>query len=298
MKKKSHFNILILFALITLFGSTTFAAETGMVTMLSLTGARQAAMGEQAILTESDPFNLEYNPAAIAGMEKGKAGLSYHSYFQNQNINTLALIFPAANLDFGVHLRLSSLGDIEARDNIPTTEPLYLFDATDFAGKVFVSKVFSNRFQAGISMGLLLEKIDTKRATAAVFGLGMLYKLDHGFILHGSASNIGGEYKFISENLSTPKILRVGAGYQRDKLNLSADYVNVKSGDGHIHFGGEYLVKEMLYLRTGYQTGYDTRDISAGAGFVHNNLRIDYAFIPYNEDLGTTHRFSLTIAIR
>jgi hypothetical protein len=64
------------------------------------------------------------------------------------------------------------------------------------------------------------------------------------------------------------------------------------------YFGGEYLIKEVLYLRAGYQTGYDNRGLSAGAGFVYKEFRIDYAFVPYQSDLGNSHRFSLTYSIK
>lgn len=295
--KRRPLQLFVLIALMT-FSLPAAASETGMINMLNLTGARQVAMGETATLYEPDPFNLEYNPAAITGLEHGQAAFSHNEFFQNRNTNTLAIIFPAADIDFGVHLRLSSIGDIEARGANPSSEPLYLFDATDFAGKLFAAKQVSKRLQLGVSIGMLLEKIDTYRATALAMGLGAVYKLDYGLALHGSAANIGGEFTYIDEKQSTPKIFRFGAGYQRKNLNVSADYVNVKSGDGHIHVGGEYFIEQMLFIRAGYQTGYDNRDMSAGAGFVYNNLRIDYAFVPYDNDLGTTHRFSLTIALR
>ncbi|MEZ5358339.1 MAG: PorV/PorQ family protein [Candidatus Zixiibacteriota bacterium] len=298
MKQTIRYTLSLTIGILVLLCLPLAASETGMIHLLNLTGARQVAMGEVANLHDPDPFNLEYNPATITGLEHGRAGFSHNEFFLNWSTNSLAIIFPAAGYDFGVHLRVSSIGDIEARDETPTTDPLYLFDATDFSGKAFIAKAVTPRLHIGASAGLLLEKIDVHRATALALGLGAVYKLDNGLAFHGSMANIGGDFSYISQKQSTPKIFRAGAGYHRKDLTLSADYVNIKSGDGHIHVGGEYFIDEMLFVRAGYQTGYDTRDISAGAGFVYNNLRIDYAFVPYKNDLGTTHRFALTIALR
>ncbi|MCK5127083.1 MAG: PorV/PorQ family protein [candidate division Zixibacteria bacterium] len=297
MNRKQLFT-LSSFLLLSFFAGNAFAGKTGMLNLLNLTGPRQVAMGETGVLSEADPFNLEYNPAMIAGMKNSQVGISHNSFFQDRHTNTLALIFPAAGMDFGVHIRLSSVSDLEARGENPSEEPDYLFSPNDFAGKVFAAKNITDRLQAGISLGLLLEKIDTHRAVAGVFGLGAVYRFEHGFSAHASVANLGSQFTFITDKQSTPKIVRFGADFHKKDLNISADYVNIKSSDGHIHLGGEYLLEEVLFLRLGYQTGYDNRDFSAGTGFVYNNLRIDYAFVPYDSDLGSTHRFSLTISIR
>ena len=298
MMRKRILPIVSAIAIVLLAAIPMQAAETGMLNLLNLTGARQVAMGETIVLSDSDPFNLEYNPAAITGLERGKAGFSHNEFFENRSTNSLAIIFPAGGLDFGAHIRLSSVNDIEARGDNPSTEPDYLFDAHDFASKIFAAKQFNDRFRAGVSFGLLLEKIDTDRATAIVFGLGGIYQLQYGISVHGSASNLGGNFHYHTEDQKVPSIFRLGAGYSRRELNAAIDYVSIKSGDNHIHVGAEYLIEEILFLRAGYQTGYDNRDLSAGIGVLYNNWRFDYAFVPYDSDLGSTHRLSLTVALR
>lgn len=278
--------------------SATAAGTTGMVDMLNLTGARQAAMGETAQLNGLDPFNLEFNPATIVGTPRGRFGFSHHSFIQDRNTNSLAVIFPVKTMDFGVHMRLSSLGDIEARGNIPTTEPDYSFAAYDYSLKVFSAIEPISDLKVGISLGWIMEKIDYHRANSAALGFGTTYYTKMGLILHASAANIGSDFSFISEKQDMPMIYRVGAAYTYSDLYLVADYVNIKSGESHFHFGGEYLINQILYLRSGLQTGYDGRDFSAGAGFVYDQYRIDYAFVPYKYDLGNSHRFTFTVLLK
>lgn len=274
------------------------SANTGMLEMLILTGARQAAMGETAALSDYDAFNLEYNPATIVGMKMGRLGFSYNSFFQDRTTSTLAAIFPAKGLDLGLHMRLSGTGDIEGRGDTPSSEPDYLFSAHDYAVKFFAAAALMPQLKVGLSAGWLMEKIDIDRGSSLAFGLGAIYDFQNGFATHASAANLGSKFKFIEEENDLPTIYRVGTSFNKNEMMFSADYVNIKSGDGHLHFGGEYLLEKHLFLRGGYQTGYDSRDFSAGVGFVYDYLRIDYAFVPFKSDLGNSHRFTFNILLR
>lgn len=272
-------------------------AATGMVELLNLTGPRQVSMGETAALFDPDPFNLEYNPALIVGLDKGRIGFSHNEFIQGRSTNTLAAIFPAKGADFGVHVRLSRLGDIEVRES-PTSEPLYIAEAYDFSVKAFSAFEIMPRLQAGLSAGWLMEKIDVERAGILAFGAGLAYYTDFNLAAHASVANLGGKVTFVEQKDDPPTIYRAGVGYRRQDLTVNADYVNIKSGDSHIQLGAEYLLEQKLFLRAGYGTGYDSRDFSAGAGFVYEGFRVDYAFVPYQSDLGNSHRFSLTYSFR
>jgi hypothetical protein len=154
------------------------------------------------------------------------------------------------------------------------------------------------RLQAGLSAGWLMEKIDVERASVIVFGAGLAYFTDFNLAVQAAAANLGGKVKFVEQEDDPPMIYRAGAGYRWQDLTVNADYVNIKSGDSHLQFGAEYVLEQKMFLRAGYDTGYDSRDFSAGAGFVYEGFRIDYAFVPYQSDLGNSHRFSLTYSFR
>lgn len=269
-----------------------------MVELLNPTGARQAGRGETASLSDLDPYNLEYNPASIVGVERGLVGISHNSYIQDRNGNSLAAIFPIKSMAWGAAMRLSSIGDIEARGDSPTSDPDYLFSTYDFSMRLSAAIPVTDRIKAGLTLGWMMEKIDVHRATAGGVGFGLIYEYDHGLTFHGSFSNLGPDFKFISEDQETPVIYRAGLAYRQKLLSVALDYVNSKEGDSHFHLGGEYLLEQALYLRSGYMTGYDSRNFTAGIGFLYNDLRIDYAFVPYQSDLGDSHRFTLIYSIK
>ncbi len=278
-----------------LLAASSGRAATGMVEMLNQTAARQAALGETPVLYEPDPFNLEYNPAAIVGLTRGRVGFSHHRSIQDRTTSSVAAIFPVKGVDCGIQARLTGLDDIEGRGDIPTTDPEYLFSARDFALKFSAAMSLRPGLRAGVSAGWMMEKIDIYRASAAVFGAGLVYSWKYGLIAHAAVANLGRDFTFIKDKQSLPSSWRGGLGWHRDRLSATADFVSVKSGESHLHLGGEYLLQQYLFLRAGYQTGYDSRSFSAGAGFLYDKFRIDYAFVPYTSDLGNSHRFSLVI---
>ncbi len=293
-----HIGVPVLAAIVLIgVSAATASAATGMVELLNLTGPRQVAMGETPALFDPDPFNLDYNPALIVGLDKGRIGFSHNEFIQDRSTNVLATVFPALGADFGAHMRLSKIGEIEVRET-PTSDPMYIAEAYDFSVKAFSAFNLTPRLQAGVSAGWLMEKIDVDRASVIVFGAGLVYYTDFDLAIHASAANVGGKVKFVKQEDDPPAIYRAGLGYRWQDLTVNADYVNIKSGDGHMQFGAEYLLEQKLFVRAGYDTGYDSRDFSAGAGFVYEGFRVDYAFVPYQSDLGNSHRFSLTYSFR
>ena len=65
----------------------------------------------------------------------------------------------------------------------------------------------------------------------------------------------------------------------------------------HLHLGAEASVHEMFTVRAGYMANYDSKNISAGVSFNKRNIGVDYAFVPYTNDLGTSHLFNFTFSL-
>lgn len=59
--------------------------------------------------------------------------------------------------------------------------------------------------------------------------------------------------------------------------------------------GVELEYKHAFAMRAGYQTGYDTKNFSAGVGVRYSVFQVDYAFMPVEYDLGTMQTFTLVI---
>ena len=62
---------------------------------------------------------------------------------------------------------------------------------------------------------------------------------------------------------------------------------------GIVALGAELAHTSGLSLRGGLRWGDTESSYALGAGWAVKTLRIDYAFVPFKEDLGDTHRFTL-----
>jgi hypothetical protein len=93
-----------------------------------------------------------------------------------------------------------------------------------------------------------------------------------------------------------PTAVRFGVSYDLKKFLPVMDLVYYED-KLRVHIGGELSIRSILFLRAGYRSGYDSKDLSAGAGFEKRNIRIDYAFLPFKNELGDSHIFSLTFSL-
>jgi hypothetical protein len=76
-------------------------------------------------------------------------------------------------------------------------------------------------------------------------------------------------------------------------LLLSVDAVKFSASAFRAFLGGEFNFSDNLFLRIGQQTGDGAKSFSAGIGFRSDRYRLDYGFIPFQSDLGNSHKFSI-----
>jgi hypothetical protein len=106
---------------------------------------------------------------------------------------------------------------------------------------------------------------------------------------------------FIQESFKLPVAARVGGDYQKNLAQwhagfaLAYDLEVVNDDDLRNHFGVELSYHELLSVRGGVKTGFDSQGGTFGVGVRKAGYSFDYAFTSIDNDLGDAHRFSLTI---
>ncbi len=286
--------IVFILAILLICNPTAFSA-TGAKFLALETGARPIGMGGAFTAYTSDPYSAAYNPAAAFGIKTFTGSFSHDTYWKNRRYESGYVAFMKGPIVFNIGLQFSEISDIEARQTA-TDVPDYLFNSPDLALKFAGAFKINNSITAGMALGWIFEKIDTYRDNAYTLDLGLIILPHSNLTLGLSAMNIGSKMKINTEEYDIPTGLRVGALYSFKNLKPAIDFVYLDK-DLRVHLGGEYFIKNALYLRAGYRFGYDTKNISAGAGFVRKNIRIDYAFTPYKNNLGDSHIFSLTFSL-
>lgn len=279
-------------------------AQDGLALMKIEPGARAAGMGGAFVSVSGDPMSSAYNPAGAVGSPKFTASFGHNEYWENVRLETGYFAARSSDKLF-LHggIRFATISDIQSRLT-PTTEPDGLFDAHDVSFKAGASYRLTDRIAAGASVGWMMEKIEAYRGSAVNFDLGILAKATEAINLGASVSNIGSSFNLSysgsvsSRDISLPTIYRVGGSYRYEKY-LGAFDVVVVDDKAHAHIGAEADLHEYLSLRAGYMTGYASKDFTAGASFhvTRYNLDIDYAFVPYSNDLGTSHLINLTLGL-
>jgi len=296
-----HSFILAAFIAAMVLTACSASAQDGLALMKNDPGARPSGMGGAFVAMTGDPNATAFNPAAAVGSKQFAVSLRHNTYWNNIRIETGYLASPLFEKTF-VHagIKFASVDNLERRQ-APTAQPEALFELRDISAQVGLSRQLSDRLAAGFGIGFFFEKIDIHRGSAFNVDLGLSYRTSPHLQLGAAVNNIGSAFRlgtsgsgFESRDISLPTTYRVGGTY-RHREYLGAIDVVVLDDELHLHSGVEWQVDRRLSVRTGYKFNYDSQGFSAGASFTRRNFHFDYAFVPFSNNLGTSHLFNLTI---
>jgi len=278
------------------------AGSTGMAFLKLGTGARALGMGEAFTAVADDPTATYYNPAGLSQTPSSQILLMHKAWIQDVTTEYLGADTHAGALSLGISINSTSVNNIDIR-NAPGPA-LGSFDARNAAIGFSAAYSVNSDLSLGITGKYLYEKILINEASGLGFDLGVLYQTPWKIRLGASIANLGSMNALADDPTTLPRIFRIGGAYTTPiesmdgVLTLASDIVSVTNESAtHANVGLEFEYQKQFALRAGYETGYDTKDFSAGAGFAYGILRLDYAFVPFREDFGTTHTFSLNIGI-
>jgi long-subunit fatty acid transport protein len=295
-------NRLLLSLCVMLLVTVPAFSQDGLALMKVEAGARQAGMAGAGVSIADEPNAGYYNPAAAADADKVSLSFGHNSYWENIRIET-GYFVGRLNDRMGIQggIRYGAVDDIETR-LIPSTEPEALFSAYDISFKGGIAYRFTEQLSFGAALGWYIEKIDIYRGSAFNVDLGWLYHASPRMNLGASVTNLGSTLSLAtsgkegSDNISLPTTYRFGGSYKYERYLGAVDAVIVDD-EFHLHLSAEADLHESFAVRAGYMFNYDTKNITAGASFKHRNVSVDYAFVPYSDNLGTSHLFNLTFTL-
>jgi len=282
--------------------SSGAAAQDGLALMKVEAGARPVGMAGASVSLTADPDATFYNPAAAAWSEHFMISFGHNQYWENIRIETGYFV---SNFKKRVSIlggiRYASVDNLESRV-IPSSEPDAIFSSYDLSWKAGVSYVLNDKVAFGLAAGWFTEKIDMYRGSAFNVDLGLLYRVTPQMNLGASVTNLGSSLSLAisgqpgTDDISIPTTYRVGGSYRYDRYLGALDMIIVDD-EFHLHLGADAALHDYVSVRAGYMIGYDTKDFTAGASFSRREFTVDYAFVPYSGNLGTSHLFNLTITL-
>jgi len=288
----------ILFAFNSLsFSQNDGSANTGLSFLKLGVSSRAISMGEAVVSNSEDASALHYNPGAIFLGSPANILAVHSENVLGIRTEYLAAKFKLSKVAFGVSVILASIDDIEVRE-IPG-EPIDKFSARNFALGLTAAYKLNQYFQFGLTGKFIYEKIYIDNASGFAGDVGILYirdKISAGF----SLANFGSMNELRSQATKLPTSIRLGGSYLFDipqlnaSLRISIDGFKVLDGGVlHANTGAEFLYKDLLAIRAGYQSGYENKSLTTGIGIRFKGISLDYAFIPYRFSQGNSHTLTL-----
>jgi len=282
--------------------------------------ARTAAMGSAyTAVADGDVNALFYNPAVPGPATSKTPSLSYLNHLVGINAGTLAYSHTAGGVGttFSGGLRFVHWGTIQGRNE--RGEQTGTFTAGDVALTLGAARGLGPRVRYGANVHLLYAQIETTQAAAAATDLGVLYRVPARQLAVGaSLRHLGVSLDgFGQRDVTLPLDLQLGVSKRLAHLPLLVSITaydltdlgtGVEGGStadhvlGHLTFGGEMQVGEILRLRLGYNhrrsrdlalaDQFDLGGLGGGFGLVIGGVSVDYAYNSWSE-LGGLHQFTI-----
>ena len=264
------------------------------------TDARSGGMGMAFTALSNTGSGGFWNPAGLATMQKHHIQLSVHKWIQGVRNEFVGYGSGNGRSGFGIFFLHTQISDLEYRIAAPTPEPIGTFSNHEIILGISYAKKVKRRVSCGITIKGLYEKIFTDEATGIAVDLGVLWELKkNGFRIGGGIQNIGETGKLQEETIELPVTWKFGFAFPLDRLGgkwiFVLDAIQELHLPFHVHSGMEFTWRDILMARAGYQTGYETRNVTAGLGFKWTVYQLDYSFMPLQTGLGDAHRLSLGI---
>ena len=269
--------------------------------------ARAVSMGDAGVVIGDNGGAIYYNPALISNDEHGSVTISHNEWVQDITTEYLGIVVPMSSWSLGIHMGLTSVAGIEIRER--PGDPVGTFDSRNFAGGITAAFGLADGLDVGITAKYVMEKIYTDAADGYAFDIGAELDPFRGGDLHGlrfgvALANLGSMSTLRYTSTKLPALLRIGASYDipvsalKSTLIVTGGAMSVFSDEvTHATLGAEFNYVNSIYFRIGYQSGYDMKNISFGAGVGYSTLRFDYALTPFTESFGTAQTVALSIQL-
>jgi len=302
LKSKTLSSHLRIFASLLLCVLASLASANPGVTFLEIpVGARESALGGAGAALITGPTSATYNSAVVAFTPRGVAFM-HSKHFADARAQFIGFTVHRKALAISPSFWGTRVPDIEYRTD-PTQSPISTFDATNEAVGITLAYRISERLAVGATGRYLHQKILFESSEGWSLDVGALMRWPERGLTAGLAVNHYGDMnEFLAEKPTLPTTVRGGVSYERavgtiGSALVTADALAIRDSAPQFRGGVEFRAPHYLALRAGMVEGLDAQFLSVGFGLFIKHIQFDYAFIPYRENLGDGHRFSLGLEL-
>ncbi len=289
-------------------------AQTGFQFLSVTSDARAAAIAGAVTSTENRSSSLFFNPAGMANMSQFiDVSISLNKWIADINHSTYSLALNPSSGRYGVlgvSFQSIDYGNVLGT-RIEVNDPKGYVDTgtlspSAFAVGVGYAKALTDRFSVGgqikwVKQDLEASLIPTSDTTTTsknyelspvAFDFGTLFKTGFKSLAFGmSVRNFSKEIKYEQEGFQLPLVFTMGVSmnlmdfFEQKSLDqslwLTIDATHYRSHPEQLLIGFDYMVMNLLSLRTGFAANNDEDGATFGIGISQFGLMLDYAYTPF-----------------
>jgi hypothetical protein len=290
---------LLIFILTSYYICAQSAGNTGLSFLKFGFGARNIAMGDAGASASNDLSALYYNPSKLALIEKNEVLIMHSSWIQDVNSELFGIKWNMFGLPWAIGLNYTSISDIEIRTRSGESDSK--FDANYFFSSLSTGFYVWDKLSFGTTIRYLYEGLLSDEANGWGFDFGLNYETPFkGLSVSTVIKNMGSMNALRNHETKLPTDFRLGSAYNFGVESAKLDFIAVAefqkyldTDDIHFNLGGDIVYDQIIALRIGYQSGYETKNYTGGIGLMWGSLRFDYTYMPFSLDLGNANLFSL-----
>jgi hypothetical protein len=280
------------------------AAPSGFAFLEVPAGARASALsGAFATLGEGVEAGF-WNPAGLAAVKGVEISGAHFESFQNLRHDQFAVAREMLGGGLAGSLRAFYSEPITARDELGNE--IGTFGGNDLEFGLSYGRPLAEAFRIGGGVRLLHERIADLSTDSYAFAAGATWQstAHPGLRLAAMADHLGPDANFTfadgpGQPIPMPMAFQGGASYRfalggTASLAAALEGRMVRGRPTVGMLGGELTHRSGAALRIGTRMNDDASRFSAGAGYTMGSLRLDYAFVADDQDIGDSHRFSFT----
>ncbi len=262
-------------------------------------GARNISLGNAGVISADNVTATAYNPALLTSEANPQIAFSHSSWMQDVRSEMLAAQFNLFSLPIAVAINNTVINDIELRNK--PGDAIATFNVNFFAASVSSAFKVTDKISLGATAKFLYQGFYSDQATGWAIDFGSVYNnVIPNLNISFAARNIGTMNELRNKATTLPSLVSAGTAYliplkindfEASLYGTSTKYLD----ESKVHFGiaTEVGFRKLIFIRLGYQSGFEARSYSLGIGFNWRGINFDYAFAPFDYSLGNSHIISL-----
>lgn len=296
-------------------------------------GPRAIGMGGAFTSVSNDILSTYWNPAGTASIISNEAFFNHTDLYIDIKHDYAAFASNLSDLGtVGLFVSVLSMDEMEVRTIENPEGTGEFFDAGALVVGVNYSRYLTENFSIGFNFKYINESIWHMSASGFAIDVGTLYKIPilNEFRIAASVSNFGTKMQLSGRDVTKtfasgstgkdilnvnleldhfdlPLLFRFGVSAdllkdESSRLTVAADAVHPNDHSEYINSGLEYSWNEIVFIRGGYNSLFETdseKGLTVGFGLNYRlidaiKLKLDYAYQDFGR-LTSVHYFSFGI---